>query len=76
MVKMFSKCSVTTGKFPELCSWCAFEYFDRLYDLTHKFNEILGFVRRSELTQGTDLEEITSQLAALDIDGESKSPSY
>lgn len=56
--------------------WCAIEDFDRVYEITHKFNDILDFVKRSELENLTDKDKVLSRLKELDLAGESNSREF
>lgn len=56
--------------------WCAIEDFDRVYEITHKFNDILEFVKRSELESHTDKEAINLRLKNLDLDGKSNTKEF
>lgn len=56
--------------------WCAIEDFDRIYEITKKFNDLITFVKRSELEGVYGKEEIVSHLKELDLSGQTNTKQF
>lgn len=56
--------------------WCAIEDFDRIYEITEKFNDLLSFVRKSELDNVSGINLIKERLKELDLSGKNNSKEF
>lgn len=56
--------------------WCAIEDFDRIYEITENFNDLISFVRKSELESTFDIEPIIDRLKELDLSGKNNSKEF
>ena len=56
--------------------WCAIEDFDRIYEITKKFNDLLSFIKRSELEGLYGKEEVVSRIKELDLSGQTNSKEF
>ena len=45
--------------------WCAIEDFDRIYEITKHFNDLHSFVRRSELRNKYQMDELEKELESV-----------
>lgn len=46
--------------------WCAFEDFEKLYESTKNFNDLLGFIKRSELNSVLNIDQLRLQLDSIE----------
>ena len=56
--------------------WCALEDFDRIYEITKNFNDLISFVRRSSVEQAAGKDPLRARLKDLDIAGKSNTKEF
>lgn len=56
--------------------WCAFEDFEKLYESTKNFNDLLGFIKRSELNSILNIDQLKSELESIEEDSGKNSKKF
>jgi hypothetical protein len=59
---------VSQSPYLKVEGWCAFEDFEKLYETTKNFNDLLGFIKRSELNSVLNIDELKQQLESIEND--------
>ena len=57
---------ISKSPYVKVEGWCAFEDFEKLYESTKNFNDLLGFIKRSEINSILNIDQLKLQLDSIE----------
>ncbi len=57
---------ISKSPYVKVEGWCAFEDFEKLYESTKNFNDLLGFIKRCELNSVLNIDQLKLQLDSIE----------
>ncbi|MDF2181153.1 hypothetical protein [Neptuniibacter sp. CAU 1671] len=67
---------ISKSPYVKVEGWCAFEDFEKLYESTKNFNDLLGFIKRCELNSVLNIDQLKLQLKSIEEESGKNSKRY